>query len=364
MLRCQAPRRARRDGFTLLELLVGQPFQADGAKRQAGKPDLPRRGFTLIELLVVLAILAVLVGLLLPAVQKVRHAAARLKCQSNLRQAGLALHSYENTHQVFPPAGKGYGWCIVTDTYRGDAQIYNLNGLSLLLPFLEQGALDALLNRAEAMSPQNTGYCCDYQGNTMGTVAGNPVTDGNAALMGTPLAVLRCPSDTGNPLQGTSGAYGPGGTYDGAKTNYDFITTTNDFYCNCWKVTAATSRTMFGENSTTRVADVLDGTSNTIALGETTLDVHNGRTASWGYRGWVMTGIDLRYGINDWSYSVPDYVPQVGRLGSWGRAGSLHADGANFCFADGSVRFLHQDTNLTTLTRLGYMADGNPVVLP
>ena len=175
--------------------------------------------------------------------------------------------------------------------------------------------------------------------------------------------VLRCPSDPGQPMQGASAAYGPGGAYDGAKTNYDFITSTDDFYCNWWSVAPAGARAMFGENSTTRFADVRDGTSNTVALGETTLDVYNGRTASWGYRGWVMTGIDLRYGINDWSFGT--YItPRVGRLGSWGRAGSLHPNGAQFAFADGSVRFISQDTSVATLTRLGYMADGSTVALP
>ncbi len=323
-----------------------------------------RSGFTLIELLVVIAIIAVLIGLLLPAVQKVREAAARLSCANNLKQLGLALHGYVDTNQKLPPAGKGYGWCNVSlPAHPGDSQIYNLNGLSLLLPFFEQQTLDKSLNRAQAMSPQNTGYCCAYQGNTMGTVVGDPATNGNAALMGTKLKVLLCPSDNGIPMQGVgSSAYSPGGSYDGAKTNYDFITSVGDFACNNWRSAAPNARTMFGENSTTRLTDVTDGTSNTIALGETTLNVYNGRTACWGYRGWVMTGIDLNYGINDWSF--PGIQPQLGRLGSWGRAGSLHPGGAQFCFADGSVRFISDTTNTTTLSRLGYMADGAIVTLP
>src|SRR5207247_994255 len=91
-----------------------------------------------------------------------------------------------------PPAGRGYGWCI--NSYgTGDPKIYNLNGLVLLLPYIEQTGLYNSIDLTQALSPQNTGYCCGYVGNTSGTVQGNPGVNANAVSQ--EVKTFLCPSD-------------------------------------------------------------------------------------------------------------------------------------------------------------------------
>ena len=318
------------------------------------------------ELLVVIAIIGILIALLLPAVQSAREAARRMHCSNNLKQIGVALHNYHAAHRSFPPGGISYGWCRYPE--HGDPTVMNKNGLLFLLPYLEQQPLYDRLDQSQCTANAmhgNTGCCgpCTAQG----TLSGDAVDSGNAAVVSTRLAVFTCPSDTGNPfLSPNSPHYGikAGSGFEGAKTNYDF-SASNNYSCNAWARENPAYRRMFGENSKTRMADVADGASNTVAVAETLYDVYNGRCSAWGYRGWVMVGIDVgNYGFNVWEWPGVLANPRRGQLRSWAHSGSLHPGGAHLMFADGSVHFFNETTDMVLLKRISSMAGGEVVAGP
>jgi prepilin-type N-terminal cleavage/methylation domain-containing protein/prepilin-type processing-associated H-X9-DG protein len=324
-------------------------------------------GFTLVELLVVITIIGILIALLLPAVQAAREAARRIHCGNNVKQLGVALHGYHETYGCFPPAGIAYGWCAGSAQY-GDKKILNANGLMMLLPYLEQTPLYDMYDQKQCACNLMSGGTAAYT--STGTLCGDPVTSGNAKVVSTRAAVFGCPSDAGDPYLDETKVWNkyvvkPGSGVKGVKTNYDFSVNQESMLCNYWKHSGLAKRQMFAENSDCRIADVKDGTSNTIAMAETLYDVYNGPGMAWGYRAWVMIGVDVAYGgINNWAFNDGTYKPTPGRLGSWSYAGSLHPGGAHVLMADGSVHFLSENTDSVILERLTSMADGQIVAIP
>jgi len=345
-------------------------------------------GFTLIELLVVIAIIAVLIGLLLPAVQKVREAAARMKCQNNLKQLALACHNYESTNGYLPPAGKGYGFCGSAATGNGDKLITNMSGNILLLPYIEQSAMFSQLDLTKAFSD----VIWDNGGavrNQAGTIGG-PLPTVNMPLMNTVLQSFICPSDNGPRTSvpqnqpNRYGVMGPATGLQGQRTNYDFVTLAgNDFNtCNWWTFNGVpATRYMFGENSKCKISDVKDGLTNTFMLAETlTTPYCNGWPPAWGYRAWVFAGLNpgpeqvassanTAQGINNWTLiaswtacgnptSTGTNAPTPGRLGNWGQVGSLHSGGSQFAMGDGSVRFVKENVPAATLKQWSGIGDG------
>jgi prepilin-type N-terminal cleavage/methylation domain-containing protein/prepilin-type processing-associated H-X9-DG protein len=318
----------------------------------------PRRGFTLVELLVVIAIIAVLIGLLLPAVQSAREAARRGDCTSKLKQVALAVLNYESARGHFPPEGVGYGWCTSSAGGAGDTDILNMSGFVLLLPYMEETALHDRLDRRSAFANRTTGGCCSYAGNRNGTLAGSITA--NSPFVTQEIPALMCLSDPGK----RTSTYNHG-SVRGAATNYDFVANPGGLSsCNWWKTAAATSRYIFGEGSRTRIADVTDGTSHTLLMGETVREVRNGSNPAWAYRAWVQHGIEPAGGINRWQGLVGTTYPFVrGKLDTWSRAGSLHPGGCNFAMADGSVRFVRENVTTTVLSQAARMADGQTAKL-
>jgi prepilin-type N-terminal cleavage/methylation domain-containing protein/prepilin-type processing-associated H-X9-DG protein len=340
-----------------------------------------RRGFTLIELLVTIAIIAILVALLVPAVQQVRQAAGRMACQNNLKQLGLALHNYHGVYNRFPPAGKSYGGCYNSNPntqppMTPDPIIDNLHGLVLLLPFIEQNTLQQQWKLNGAAGDYRYTSC------TSPLAVPDSVASGNATLSTTLIPLLICPADggrqyivTGNPKFTPD----PNGAIAAAKTSYEFVTSYKDQWrFNNWRWQNANEHDalyMFGENSTTRIADIMDGTSNTLAMGEQTLESFADSTSSWAYRGWNQFGIDPvgcnvttspPQGLNIWIYigmAGPIVNPFGQRAADYGAA-SMHRGGVNFVFADGSVKFISESIDVTSLALLCTIADGQVVPNP
>jgi prepilin-type N-terminal cleavage/methylation domain-containing protein/prepilin-type processing-associated H-X9-DG protein len=290
-----------------------------------GDDSRPSRGFTLIELLVVIAIIAILIGLLLPAVQKVRDAAARSTCQNNLKQIGIGLHAYHDAGKQFPPGfssttgdtNRGWGW----GTY--------------ILPYIEQGPLFTQIN------PDQTAM-------TAGALAAP--TDPPSNILQTRINLYICPANRPPQTNVNRGNYGT--------SNYSGVFG--------WHTTAGTDQNTKGNGmlfprSAVHFGDVPDGTSNTLFVGERAYGkvgtvTYSGSIWPGNFNAWAST---IRH--IDSTTSTTEYVIQGTDVYAYS---SSHTNGVNFVFGDGSVRFLTKSVDAGVQGALAARNDGNTVNVP
>lgn len=321
-------------------------------------------GFTLIELLVVIAIIGILIGLLLPAVQKVREAANRIRCGNNLKQLGLALHNYHDTHGSFP---KG---CSPTDnppTYTAWGSSWKV----YILPYIEQ---DAIWRKW-----QHTGSSGYTNANNIGMV--NNIT----------FKMYRCPTSPlpeMSPYSNTSGYLTMFTSYTGISgSTLDPASLT----CSGGAGIVSAGGLLF-PNSKVTLGRIPDGSSNTMLVGEQSdhlRDATNapiiggfGAITSQGPHGWHMgangdtntpplyqAGGDnrafncttIRYTINQRGLTNNCSTGTCDNTGANIPLSSAHAGGCNVLFGDGAVKFLSNAVDITTLQQLGSGMDGQVV---
>jgi prepilin-type N-terminal cleavage/methylation domain-containing protein/prepilin-type processing-associated H-X9-DG protein len=305
-----------------------------------------RRGFTLIELLVVIAIIAVLIGLLLPAVQKVREAASRMKCANNLKQLGLALHEYHDVNKTFPPAYVNKG-----GSYLNSGFPFTHGWAPFILPYVEQ---QALYDRYRWDVPQ---YAPE-----------------NGPVIATQLKVFQCPSTPEQDRDYTMGPFAYFGTR-GACGDYTLTLGVNPLLAQLgWVDPAGDYRGALTNTPTaalvlspgtagTRLTDVTDGTSSTILLAEDA-----GRPRLWQAG---KAGPDQVVSGGPWNHfkgpiilqgSSFDGTTQPGPCAlnctNDGEVYAFHTGGTNAAFADGHVRFLKVGMDVRVMARLITRAGG------
>ena len=362
----------------------------------------PRRAFTLVELLVVIAIIGVLIALLLPAVQFARESARRMSCGNNLKQIGVALHTYHDNLKTLPPAILGSGrwqgnprWNSAGVNPPGETK--NITGWVMLLPYLEQPGLHAKYNfNITSSLSVTTNVTPPPYANGIST--SNTI---NKTVYGVKLEILTCPSDT-NPVPIVSNAVNQTGQFyeanQVARSNYLFSTGHYTDYDTRWAYfgnyvngvlaggsNAHLHKGIFGNDSGANLSECTDGTSSTIAVGESKQG-HRGKTSPiygpyWGagvhtcchgrthtdltvqsatVNGRVVTfTVGQRYGAPNFDNNLNGGKKQYAwQFGSW------HPSLTQFVMCDGAVKGFTDGIDYDRVFRqLNRPADGSAVTL-
>lgn len=298
-----------------------------------------RSAFTLIELLVVIAIMSILMGLLLPAVQKVRESAARTKCQNNLRQIGIALQSFHDAVKAFPPGlgAVGDAQAVTVTNFKTPTEPRNLrvrSWMAHILPFIEQQ------NTMNGLSLRPTDP-------SMTTAFNIPTTDTGTTIVDTYV----CPSDP----RGGSATPANGGPFKSGLTHYAGVGGTDS----AWNYRWPNSDGVLYWRSRVAIRDIKDGATHTVIVGERppaknieyglwqSLDTINWNkgTPDWEFDTiQYMSNTDIApYGMNNGSSCNFPATYSAGRIENncdFNHFWSQHPGGASFVFVDGSVRFV------------------------
>jgi prepilin-type N-terminal cleavage/methylation domain-containing protein/prepilin-type processing-associated H-X9-DG protein len=364
---------------------------------------LRRQGFTLIELLVVIAIIAILIGLLLPAVQKVREAAARLQCQNNLKQIGLALHAYHDVRKKLPP-GSSVPYALQNDDSNLQMEMpFGPNWAVFILPYIEQGNLYTLAN-PDSYPGIAVPHVASYK-----KLLANPsllagINTSWRALRGATVPIYQCPSDGNNQTPYSDGGTGSPPETGWARGNYGAVAGFDDYdhvsgganYVSSaggptGPLNGVISSPVMSGNYGAKIQAILDGTSNTLmvaelrsgispldprgtwALGFPSASIVNAGRASYnptpnnllGDSG--SDGDEIENCYKFWFVGIGSLqgmgcINSKGSIMTSGMSRSLHSGGVNAVFCDGHVQFLSQGMSEYTWGLLSSKADG--LVLP
>jgi len=327
----------------------------------------PRPAFTLIELLVVIAIIAVLIGLLLPAVQAAREAARRSQCVNNLKQMALAAHNYESANGAFPPVKIYSGSCGKLNPPIGHS--LNHTGFVLTLNYMEQG-------------PMYNAYNFSHPSTNSAWNGGNTVLIGdssaNTTVVGALIATFVCPSDNTTPeIRNDITTVSPTWAYsrqNARRSNYLMCSSRyTEYDCPPTTGTSPADRGMFFTDLATPISMVTDGTSNTAMIAESKqLHIYETYGPYWGsgchtsshgvaypplasYSSWAGSTTPN----SPWPYDPA--TPDPRKKGYAWRISSFHPGGVNMAFGDGSVKFIKDTVNAYTWWAINTIGNGEVI---